>query len=101
MKIVCPKCGFAGGFAATVPSDTQRADGEKSRPVDLLDNPSFLEPEPNALAMCSDCGTVLIYVGWTEVPPDAIKRMSPSDQKMIRNGQEAIRRLKQQQGGSA
>lgn len=98
MKITCPKCGFSGGFAATIPSDTARAGGEKSRPVDLLDNPSFLEPEANALALCSNCGTALIFAGWIEVPPDMIKEMLPSDQKMIRDGQEAIRRLRGRKG---
>ncbi len=95
MKIKCPRCGFSGTFGATMPTDAQRAAGIKSQAVDLLDSPGHVENEVGELAICSHCGAPLVFAGWVEIVPDLLMNLSPEARKIIREGQEAVHRMKQ------
>lgn len=95
MKIKCPRCGFSGTFGATMPTDAQRAAGIKSQAVDLLDTSRYVENETGELAICSHCGAPLVFAGWVEIVPDLLMNLSPEARKIIREGQEAVRRMKQ------
>jgi len=94
MTITCPKCGFTGGFGATLPSDRARAAGATSQAVDLLDSGKYAKMGVGELAICSHCETALVFAGWIEIDPQLVMTLSPEGRKMIQDGQEAIRRAK-------
>lgn len=94
MKIICPQCGFTGTFAATTPTQAQHEAGQVSRPVDLLDTPGYIDAELGDLAVCSGCGDALVFAGWMHIGPELMSELSEHGQKQIRDGQEAVRRLK-------